>query len=75
MEDKIMAILNDINPEILEYTGNTMLEDGIIDSFAVLDILSALEDEFDIEIDAEYAVSENFANKEAIIEMMKILKE
>lgn len=70
MEKKILAILEDIDPVIISYDGNTMLEDGTIDSFEVIDIVTALEEEFEVEIDASLVVSENFANKEAIIEMM-----
>ena len=52
-----------------------MMEDGIIDSFTVINIVSELEEEFDIEIDAKYVVAENFKNKEAIIELVGRLLE
>ncbi|MCR4850718.1 MAG: hypothetical protein K5870_05595 [Lachnospiraceae bacterium] len=71
MEEKILGIIEQINPDVLTYTGDTMMEDGTVDSFEVIDIVSALEEEFGIEIDASYVVAENFANKEAIINMMK----
>ena len=71
MRDKILAILEDVNPIILTYEGNTLLEDGTIDSFEVIDIVSAIEDEFEIEIDAALVVSDNFANKETIIKMVE----
>lgn len=70
MEERILKILNEINGEIVDYQGKTMLEDGVIDSFDVIDIISSLEEEFGIEIDAEYAISENFSNKNAIINMV-----
>ena len=71
MEEKILSIIEDINPEVLTYSGDTMMEDGTIDSFEVIDIVTALEEEFGIEIDASYVVAENFANKDTIIKMMK----
>ena len=71
MEEKIKMLLKDVNEDILTYDGNAMLEEGIIDSFDVIDIMTRLEEEFDMEIDAEYAVAENFANMDAIIAMMK----
>ena len=71
MEEKILSIIEEINPEVLTYTGDTMMEDGTIDSFEVIDIVAALEEEFGIEIDASYVVAENFANKDTIIKMMK----
>lgn len=73
MESKIVEILREIKEEIVSYAGDNMLEEGVIDSFDVIDIMSSLEEQFDIEIDAEYAVAENFANKETIIKMMKVI--
>ena len=52
-----------------------MMEDGVIDSFTVINVVSDLEDEFDIEIDAKYVVAENFKNKDAIIALVKKLLE
>ena len=49
--------------------------DGVISSFEILNIVSDLEEEFDIEIDAKYVVAENFKNKEAIIALVQKLLE
>ena len=75
MEEKILAILEEHCEEALDYDGDSMMEDGIIDSFTVINIVNDLEDEFDIEIDAKYVVSENFRNKEAIIAFVQKLLE
>lgn len=75
-EERILKVLEGINEKILTYSGENMMEDGTLDSFELIEIVSQLEEEFDIEIDAEYAVVENFANKETIISLMKkLLKE
>lgn len=71
MEDKILEILEEINEDIISYTGDDMYGEGVITSVEVLDIVSDIEDEFDIEIDAKFVVAENFANKEAIIALVK----
>lgn len=73
MEEKILSILGDINEDILTYEGNDMLNEGIVSSMDVIEIISELENEFDIEIDAKYADEEYFANKETIIELIKNL--
>lgn len=75
MEAKILEILEEHCEEALSYDGGSMMEDGIIDSFTVINVVSDLEDEFDIEIDAKYVVAENFRNKEAIIELVRQLVE
>lgn len=75
MEEKILEILEEHCEEALDYDGESMMEDGIIDSFTVINLISDLEDEFDIEIDAKYVVAENFKNKEAIIALVQKLLE
>lgn len=71
MEDRIIKVIEEINPEILSYEGDNMMEDGTVDSFEIIDIVVALEEEFGIEIDAALVVAENFANKDTIIKMMQ----
>lgn len=71
MREKILEILADAEEDILTYEGDNMMEDGIINSFAVIELVSDLEDAFDIEIDAKYVVAENFANKETIIALVE----
>ena len=76
MEERILEILEEYCEEALTYDGENMFEDGILNSFTVIDIVSEIEDEFDIEIDAKYVVEENFCTKEAIIALVeKILDE
>ena len=75
MEEKVLEILEEYCEEAISYTGNNMMEEGIIDSFTVINIVSELEDAFDIEVDAKYVVAENFRNKEAIIDLVKRLVE
>lgn len=73
MEEKIMEILADINEDIPAFTGENLFDAGLLDSFMVIDMVSELEDAFDIEIDAKYVVEENFLSKEAIIALIKRL--
>lgn len=75
MEEKILEILKEYCEEAISYTGDNMMEEGVIDSFTVINIVSELEDAFDIEIDAKYVVADNFRNKEAIIELVARLLE
>ncbi len=75
MEEKVLEILEEYCEEALTYEGDNMMEEGIIDSFTVINIVSELEDAFDIEIDAKYVVAENFKNKVAILELVERLLE
>ena len=72
-EERILKVLEGINEKILTYSGENMMEDGTLDSFELIEIVSQLEEEFDMEIDAELAVIENFAKKDTIIALMKKL--
>jgi len=71
MEEKILEILADVNEDILDYDGDNMYEEGVISSMDVVEIVSELENEFDIEIDIDDIVSKNFANKESIIALVE----
>ena len=75
MEEKVLEILEEYCEEAISYTGDNMMEEGIIDSFTVINIVSELEDAFDIEVDAKYVVAENFRNKEAIRDLVRRLVE
>lgn len=75
MEEKVLEVLEEYCEEALDYDGDNMMEEGIMDSFTVINIVSELEDVFDIEIDAKYVVAENFRNKETIIELVRRLTE
>lgn len=72
MENRIRQILQEIKREILTYTGTHLLEDEIIDSFDVMDIVAAIEDEFEVEIDPELIIAENFSTVESIVEMVRV---
>jgi len=71
MEEKVLEILAEINDEILDYDGDNLIESGLLDSFQIVDLVGMFEEEFDIEIDAELVVVENFRTKEAIMEMLE----
>ena len=71
MEEKILKILAEVNEEILDYDGDNLIDAGLLDSFQIIDLVEMFEEEFDVEIDAELVVVENFRTKEAIIDMLE----
>jgi acyl carrier protein len=71
MEERVFKVLKLINEDICSYQGSKMLEDKIIDSFEIMQIISDLEEEFNMEIDAENIIVENFKNAQSVIDMMK----
>ena len=73
MEEKILKILAEVNEELLTYTGNNMLEDGLVNSLTFVTMVSDLEDEFDIDFDSALLEAEYFGNKDRIIQTIKDL--
>ena len=73
MKETIEKILAEVDDELLTYTGDNMLTDGVINSFELLALVEELEDAFDIEIDASYVVEKYFGNKDKIIALMEML--
>ena len=71
MKEKVLEILAEVNEEILDYAGDNLVESGLLDSFQIIDLVEMFEETFDIEIDAELVIVENFQTKEAIIEMLE----
>lgn len=60
MEEKIWYLLREINEEIPNDVTAELLNGGYIDSFAIVNIVAVLEEEFEIELEAEDIIPENF---------------
>ncbi len=60
MEEKILAILKDIRPEFDFETSEDFVEDGYLDSFDIVTLVSELEETFDVIIDGLDILPENF---------------
>ncbi len=73
MEEKVLDILAELNEDIPAYDGDSLFDAGLLDSLQAVDLVSELEDAFDIDIDAKYVVEENFKTKEAIISLVKMI--
>lgn len=69
--DKLLRILNEINPD-LDYTKESALvDDGLFDSLEVMSIVSEIEDSFHIQIEPDDVLACNFNSADAILELIK----
>jgi acyl carrier protein len=68
------VILEDIQPDCDYETCDTLIDDGILDSFAILSIVSELEDAYDIRITPADIIPENFNSAAALYEMVQRLQ-
>lgn len=72
MKDQIINILTDLRPEF-DFTqeGINFIDEGMIDSFDMVALVSDLESQFGVTIDGIDIVPENFESVEAIINLLK----
>ena len=71
MEEKIYNILKEIRPEFDFEESDNFVEDGYLDSFDIVTLVSELETAFDIVIDGLAVLPENFETIEAICNMVR----
>lgn len=71
--EKLMEILKKIKPEIDFKNNIHLVDEGILDSIEIVDIITEIEEEFSIEIDPEQIDPDNFQSAEAMLEMIKAL--
>lgn len=72
--EKLIEILEDIQPGVDYSTCTTLIDDHILDSFGILSLVSEMEDEFDIEVLPAELVAENFNSAESLWKMICRLK-
>ena len=66
MKEKIIKILTELRPEF-EFTDDVnFIEEGMLDSFDVVNLVTELDNTFNISIDGVDILPENFSSIEAI---------
>lgn len=74
MEEKVLAILADLIPDI-DFTPETsLIDDGILDSFDLITLVGELNDTFNIAIGPQHLLPENFNSVAAIVGLIKKLQ-
>ena len=71
--ERLIEALKRVNPTIDYENEKQLVTDKLIDSIDMSSVLAELEDTFDIEIDMEYIVPENFDSVEAMWDMVQEL--
>lgn len=71
MKEQIIRILTELRPEFDFTQSSNFIEDGMLDSFDVVTLVSDLDACFGISIDGMDIVPENFASIEAIENLLK----
>ena len=68
-----MEILEDIKPGVDFNTEMDLVDNKILESMEILQLVSDLSDEFDIEITLPYVKPENFKSVDAICDMVQTI--
>lgn len=71
---KVLEILEETRPDVEFEKELKLMDEGILDSFDVVTIISDLNDEFDINIRVHDLTPENFNSLESITALVERLK-
>lgn len=72
--DRLMEILKGIRPDVDFANETALIDDGILDSFDVVSIISELDDVFGVQVRINELDPENFNSIEAIWNLVQELK-
>lgn len=72
--EQLLEILEEIAPGEDYENCTTLIDDHVLDSFAILSLVSEIEDTFDVEISPALLVPENFNSAAKLWEMICRLK-
>jgi D-alanine--poly(phosphoribitol) ligase subunit 2 len=72
--EELMKILKGIRPDVDFENEKALIDDGFLDSFDVVSIISALDDELGVQVRINELDPENFNSVEAIWKLVQELK-
>lgn len=71
----LLEILEGLHPDEDFENCSTLVDDGILDSFDIVTLISEINDEFDVAISADKIVPENFNSLQALCRLINSLME
>lgn len=72
---KLMEILMELDDSIAWENETALIDERILDSFGVISLISELEEQFDIEIEASEIIPQNLNSADAMWKMIQRLQE
>ena len=73
--DELIKILEKIKPGVDFTKVENMIEEEILDSFDIVNLVAEIDDKFDVEITPANLIPENFATPNTIYDLIKRLEE
>ena len=75
MKEQLMEILQELRPDVDFEAEHALIDDEILDSFDIVSLVSELNDNFDIAINVDDLLPENFNSADAMLELIQKLQE
>lgn len=69
--DELLNILTDLHDDVDFMNETLLIDDGILDSFDIIQLVSSINDTFDIDIDAGDLLPENFNTVAAMWQLIQ----
>jgi len=69
--EKLLAILEDVRPDLDFAAEDKLIDDEVLDSFDIISIVSEINDVFDANVNPADLLPENFNSAQAIWEMIQ----
>lgn len=73
--EELKKILEEVRPDINFDTEKQLIDDGILDSIDIIAIITQINDSFDVDINVQYLLPENFNSMEAIYSLIQKLSD
>ena len=73
--EELIELLSEIKEDVDFENEDSLVDDGIIDSFDILQIISTLNDAYDISIPASEIIPVNFNSAQALYKMVRRLQD
>ena len=71
--EKLLEILEQVRPDVDFANEKKLIDDGILDSFDIIQVVIALDENYNIEIDVEELEPDNFNTVEAMLALIEKL--
>lgn len=72
--DKLLEILSEVRPDVDFKNETKLIDNGILDSLNIMEIIAEISDEFDMELSPADIVPANFNSAESLWAMIQRLQ-
>lgn len=75
MREQLMEILKDLRPDVNFEEETELIDGGALDSFDIVSLVGEMNDAFDIEINVEELLPENFNSVDAMLLLIQKMQD